>query len=217
MKLKDEKAWNQLVEQNTDASDKVNMSRITACVNACVGIPTEALEQGVIWELVEVCKLGLRLASSRIYQNLYMESMDVFKAALKELQPIADAFAKIKAQNVVADGCLLQDAKMKYKPGDKVIVKYVDGSAEIDTIAWVDEDTKTYGSVECCRLPIPDNDILAPAFDFGQRVRCWDEGKEKRDGLWNGYSPKDKRHAIDIGGTIAACHYDYAEAIEEEG
>lgn len=38
---------------NGDAADKANGRRIVACVNALAGIPTEAIEGGVIAELVE--------------------------------------------------------------------------------------------------------------------------------------------------------------------
>lgn len=36
---------------------EANMRRIVACVNACAGIPTEALETGVVWEMVEALEV----------------------------------------------------------------------------------------------------------------------------------------------------------------
>jgi hypothetical protein len=38
---------------------RANARRIVACVNACTGIPTEALEGGVVADLLAACKAVL--------------------------------------------------------------------------------------------------------------------------------------------------------------
>jgi hypothetical protein len=42
-----------VVEDECDPRDEANYKRIVACVNACAGIPTEALQRGVIQKLIE--------------------------------------------------------------------------------------------------------------------------------------------------------------------
>jgi len=41
--------------------DRVGLLRIVACVNACEGIPTEALEAGVIRDLIDAATRYLRV------------------------------------------------------------------------------------------------------------------------------------------------------------
>ncbi|MCK5601725.1 hypothetical protein KAR91_07655 [Candidatus Pacearchaeota archaeon] len=50
---KEDSAWSGIKDHNTA---KENARRISAAVNACTGIPTEALESGVVGELVDVCE-----------------------------------------------------------------------------------------------------------------------------------------------------------------
>lgn len=46
------------------AEDEANARRIVACVNACEGIPTEALESGAVRELLEALADVLRIAKA---------------------------------------------------------------------------------------------------------------------------------------------------------
>jgi hypothetical protein len=63
----------ELYDSGDDASNEANARRIVAAVNACKGIPTEALEGGVISELVE----RLRYLDSEEFNNSFL--LDVLK------------------------------------------------------------------------------------------------------------------------------------------
>ena len=52
--------WGPAVNDSVDKRE-ANARRIVACVNACAGIPTEAIEAGVVGELVRACKLYRKL------------------------------------------------------------------------------------------------------------------------------------------------------------
>ena len=69
---------------------KANMERIVAAVNAVEGIPTEALEAGVVREMVEALETALWIRSK-------LEPGD-FGFSLKEWDQIAAVLAKVRGE-----------------------------------------------------------------------------------------------------------------------
>lgn len=53
------------------AEEKVNADRIVAAVNACAGIPTTALEAGVIAELREACRRAIPWLNKASAENIH--------------------------------------------------------------------------------------------------------------------------------------------------
>jgi len=67
---------------------EANADRITAAVNACKGIPTEALKSGVVGELLAVCETAVRFFDGRLLvypgSHLAREIMDAVAKARGE-------------------------------------------------------------------------------------------------------------------------------------
>lgn len=63
---------------------KEDRERIVACVNACEGIGNEALEEGVVGEMLETLKTIIkRLDAVREVEGLTIETFDAYTIALK--------------------------------------------------------------------------------------------------------------------------------------
>ena len=77
------------------ASD-ANARRIVACVNALAGIPIEAIESGVVAELVEAAR-GMLPNNLNMACNMSDEAIIPLDVTFGELRALFDALAKLEA------------------------------------------------------------------------------------------------------------------------
>jgi len=65
-------------------------SRIAACVNACEGIPTEALESGVVRELIEAAEWALfaleNCGPERLLDDFEVEAIERLQTVLAKVR-----------------------------------------------------------------------------------------------------------------------------------
>jgi len=64
----------------------VSAQRIFACVNACEGIPTEALESGVVREMVETLEALLPSIENAVGEIYYWPEYERAKAVLAKVR-----------------------------------------------------------------------------------------------------------------------------------